>query len=206
MQRKFCLNGGRHGGLREGAGRKRRKSRGVAHRIREKVSRNHLLHINFRYSKHVRNKDTLKLLKRAILNARKHGLRILSYSFQSNHVHLIVESADNAILSTGMRSLTVTMAKGLNRGRIQMERYHLHVLRSLRESRNAVQYVLFNQQRHERGTCSVINEYSSVLSLKNGLELVRKFALKHRMLLKIQKSDWVADDPQSYLGKLALLS
>lgn len=195
-----------HGGKRKNSGRQRLKSKGVSHRIREKVSVRTPLHINFRYSERVRNKDSLKLLKKAIVNARRHGLRILHFSFQSNHIHLIVEATSNDILSLGMRSLTITFAMGLNRGRIQVERYHLHVLRSIRETRNAIYYVLFNQQKHERprrqpGTSSTIDEYSSVLSLAYGIDLVRIFAKRSRMTLKIQKNQWESDPPASWLVK-----
>ncbi len=170
------LSGGNWGGLRFKAGRKRVHSKGVAHERREKVNARTPLHVNFKYRLNVRNKETLKLLKRSIQNARKHGLRVLQYSFQKNHIHLILEADSNVILTKGMRSLTITFAKGLQEGRVQLERYHLHVLRTVRETKHALQYVLFNQQKHESGTYSVVDEYSSVLSCRNGLEMVRKFA------------------------------
>ncbi len=172
----------------------------MAHRMREVVKR-HPLHVNFKYRLNVRNKETLKLLKRSIQNARGHGLRILHYSFQSNHIHLIIEADSNRILTKGMRSLTITFAKGLQKGRVQMERYHLHVLKTLREAKNAVHYVLFNQQKHERGTYSVINEYSSVLSLKNGLELIRNFAKEKKITITIQNGGPWIPDQSMFSGK-----
>ncbi len=204
MQTIMKLNS--HGGKRKNCGRTRLRSKGVAHRVREKVSSRTPMHINFRYSERVRNKDSLRLLKKAISNARRHGLRILHFSFQSNHIHLIVEASSNEILSRSMRSLTITFAMGLNRGRIQVERYHLHVLKSLRETRNAIYYVLFNQQKHERGTSSTIDEYSSVLSVAYGIDLVRLFAKRSKMTLKIGHSKWYSDRPMSWLMKNALSS
>lgn len=68
-----------HGGRRAGAGRKRISSRGVAHETREKVSGRVPLHINFKYKLPVRNKESLKILKYAIRNARRHGLRVLHF-------------------------------------------------------------------------------------------------------------------------------
>lgn len=204
VQIRMKLNGGKHGGRRSGSGRQRLKSKGVAHRVREKINPRTPMHVNFKYKIQVRNKETLKLLKKSIANARKHGLRILHFSFQSNHVHLILEAPTNEILTRGMRSLTITFAKGLDKGRIQIERYHLHVLRSVRETKNALMYVLFNQQKHERGICSTIDEYSSVLCFANGLELVRKFAIKNKMILKIQRTVWVPDEPETWLVKMAL--
>jgi REP element-mobilizing transposase RayT len=161
------------------------------------------MHINFKYRATLRNKFCLRLLKKAILNSRKHGLRVIHFSLQSNHVHLIVEAESNALLTKGMRSLTVTFAKGLNKGKVQLERYHLHVLKSLRETRNAIQYVLFNKQKHEKGTYSVIDEYSSVLSM---LEMIKEFAKKSRITLKMEKGEiWKGDTGRSYLIKKALI-
>lgn len=199
------LDQGNWGGRRSGSGRKRKHSEGVAHRTREKVISRHPLHINFKFRTNIRNKDCLRLLKRAIINSRRHGLRIIHFSLQSNHIHLIVESENNQILTRGMRSLTVTFAKGLNKGRIQMERYHLHVLRSIRESRNAMIYVLFNKQKHERGTYSKIDEFSSILSLKNALNLIKDFAVTKKVTLQITKSDsFDMDESRSYLLKMCL--
>jgi REP element-mobilizing transposase RayT len=205
MQTRMKLNGSKWGGIRENSGRPRRKSKGVSHSVREKVSSRTPLHINFRYSEHVRNKETLKILKKAIQNARKHGLIVLQYSFQSNHVHLIVEAANNKVLTKAMRSLTITFAKTLNRGRIQVERYHLHVLKTVREVKHAVHYVLFNQQKHEKGTCSTIDDYSSLLSLENALHLVRLSAKRKSKTIKIQKGgEWRPDEPESFLYKRGL--
>lgn len=199
-QLKLKLDGGRHGGRRTSSGRKRRHSKGVAHRQREKVTYRTPLHVNFKYKTAVRNKQTLKLLKRAILNSRKLGLRIIHFSFQSNHVHLIIEATSNGILSKGMRSLTVTMAKGLKKGRVQTERYHLHVMRSVREVRNAVEYVCFNRQKHEKGTYSVIDDYVSTLSTDSIRDYVKKF----RMTIRFQQKEaWSGDPPLSFILKRA---
>lgn len=179
-QLKLSLDTGKHGGRRTDAGRRRIKSPGVAHRRRERVVLRTPLHINFKYRVGVRNKECLRILKRAILNSRKHGLRIVHFSLQHNHVHLIVESADNEVLTRGMRSLLVTFAKRVKKGRIQIERYHLHVLRGPRETKNAVHYVLFNAQKH--GSL-VIGEYSSQVSS----DLIRAYVRKVKVTLLFRK-------------------
>ena len=199
MQTRFKLNGGSWGGLRDKAGRKRIHSRGVSHRDREKVSTRTPLHINFKYKSHVRNKDTLKLLKRAMQNARKHGLLIHHFAFEVNHIHLIVSASDNGRLTKAMRSLTITFAKGLKRGRIQLERYHLHVLKTAREVKHAIHYVLFNRQRHEKGTYSRIDKYTSLSSMEKGLELIRKFAKEKKITIEVQKGEvWKGDHSGSW--------
>ena len=200
MQMKFSLN--THGGKREGAGRKRRRSKGVSHECRERVSSRTPLHVNFKFRISVRNKETLKLLKRAIKNSRRHGLKVLHYSFQKNHVHLIVEASENSTLTKGMRSLTITFAKGINQGRIQVERYHLHILKTFLEVKNAVRYVEFNEQKHDSGICSTVNSYSSLLCLKDWQILVQKFASLKKMTLKIERGEvWRPDESRSYVYK-----
>ncbi len=199
-QTEMNLHSGTWGGRRPGSGRKRIHSKGVAHRCREKVSKKSPMHINFRFKTSVRNKENLRHLKRAIINARSHGLRIIHFSLQSNHVHFIIEATTNEILTRGMRSLTITFAKALKKGPVQIERYHLHVLRSLRETRNAILYVLFNQQKHEKGTYSVISDYSSIMGLDRPLKVIAKFAVSNGFTLQIQKGEeWKGDKPVSYL-------
>lgn len=70
---------GSRGGRRPGSGRKRLRSKGVAHRMREEVSNRTPMHINFRYRTSIRNKDSLRLLKRAIVNARRMGLMVIHF-------------------------------------------------------------------------------------------------------------------------------
>lgn len=205
MQLKLNFYRGTHGGRRPGSGRKRLHSKGVAHREREQVNSRTPLHINFKYRAYIRNKDALRILKRAILNSRKQGLRILHFSMQSNHIHLIIEAANNEILTKGMRSLAVTFAKGLNKGRVQIERYHLHVLKTIQETRNAIQYVLFNQQKHEKGTYSKVDEYSSILLMAEGLRLIKNFCKMQRIQITIRKVEpWNLDHGTSYFARKGL--
>lgn len=197
---------GTRGGRRPGCGRKRLHSKGVAHRTRETVKLKTPMHINFNYKTNIKNKDCLRLLKRAIVNSRMMGLRVIHFSMQTNHIHLIVEAEDNEILTRGMRSLTITFAKGLKKGKVQLERYHLHVLKSVAEARNAIYYVLFNQQKHDQSKVSTIDEYSSVLLLKNALELIRSFTKSKNVTLIIKKiSDFKMDSEQSYLLRTGLI-
>lgn len=124
---------------------------------------------------------------------------------QTNHIHLIVEAESNELLTRGMRSLTITFAKGLKKGKVQLERYHLHVLRTLRETKNAVLYVLFNQQKHENAKQSTIDEYSSLLHMERGLEIIRRFAGSAGITLKLTKSDsWRLEKGRSYLLQKSL--
>lgn len=196
-QMKLNLYKGSRGGRRPGSGRKRIHSSGVAHREREKVQMRHGLHVNFKYRTTIRHKKGLSLLKRAIMNARKMGLRVVHFSLQSNHIHLILEAGDNAILTRGMRSLTVTIAKGLGKGRVQLERYHLHVLRSIRETRNAIHYVLFNQQKHSGLKRAYVDRYSSLGIVRDLKKLARE--KKMAVILKRMSQLIYLDRPKGWM-------
>ena len=67
--------------------------------------------------------------------ANRFGFRLVHYSVQGNHVHLLVEAEDEKALSRGMKGLGVRVAKGLNRvmgrqGKVLDDRYHGHILRT----------------------------------------------------------------------------
>lgn len=198
-QRELNLYLGSHGGRRPKAGRRRIHSKGVAHETRETVSGRTPVHINFKFRCAVRSKQALRLLHQAILNARKHGLRINHYSLQSNHVHLIAEAADNSTLTKGMRSLTITFAKGLGKGRIQVQRYHLHVLRSVREAKNALHYVLFNGKKHGK---RVIDEFSSLTLLPKNIFV--KLLKEQRIAATLAKDRFELSPAKSYFLSKAL--
>jgi hypothetical protein len=75
------------------------------------------------------------------------------YSIQPDHLHLIVEGRDAQGLACGMKSIGARVARAVNRifgrsGRVLRDRYHLHVLRTPREVRRALAYVLLNARRH----------------------------------------------------------
>ncbi len=72
----------------------------------------------------------------------------------SNHIHLLTEADDNDALARGMQGLEVRIARRLNsalkrRGKLFTQRYHARYLRTPREVRNAVRYVLLNRKHHE---------------------------------------------------------
>jgi len=83
----------------------------------------------------------------------RNDFRLVHYSIQRNHAHLIVEADDEVALGRGMRALGARLARAVNRifrrtGPVLADRYHLHILRTPREVRNALAYVLLNARRH----------------------------------------------------------
>ena len=89
-------------------------------------------------------------------------------------------------------------------GRIQVARYHLHVLRCVRETKNALHYVLFNQQKHDKGTCSTVDGYSSLLFIERAAVLIRNFAKRKRRTLVMGKGEFWKSDDGPYLYRRAL--
>jgi REP element-mobilizing transposase RayT len=81
--------------------------------------------------------------------------RVCHYSIQQDHVHLVVEAAGKEALGRGMKSVGIRLARTVNRvfgrvGPVLFGRYHLRVLRTPREVRNALAYVLLNARKHWR--------------------------------------------------------
>ena len=98
------------------------------------------------------------------------GFRLVHFSIQGNHLHLIVEAVDRLHLSRGMQGLLIRTAKRLNRlwnrrGSVFADRYHDRVLKTPREVRHALSYVLHNARRHAaasgRRTATGLDVYSS---------------------------------------------
>ncbi len=90
----------------------------------------------------------------------------MHFSVQTNHVHLVVEAHDKSALSRGMQGLNVRMARAINRvlrmrGGVWRERYHARELRTPREVRNAIVYVLMNAKKHGHRIGSGIDACSS---------------------------------------------
>jgi REP element-mobilizing transposase RayT len=96
-------------------------------------------------------------LHAAFSDARVRGsFRLVHFSAQSNHLHLLVEAGDRAALGRGMQGLAIRLARRLNRlwgrrGGVFADRYHARALRTPREVRHALVYVLANARRHGIG-------------------------------------------------------
>lgn len=148
----------KRGGARKGAGRKpRRACAGVRHRERPPLSPRHPVHVTLRVGHglgSLRRPDTFQVVRDALVaSAGGFGARIVHYSVQTNHVHLICEAQDEVALSRGMKGLGVRLSRRLNAlwrrsGRVLADRYHAHVLTQPREVWNALRYVLQNAAHH----------------------------------------------------------
>ena len=87
------------------------------------------------------------------LRARADQFRVVHFSIQENHIHLLVEAATAQALSSGLRSLTIRIAKRVNRllmrrGPVFADRWHARPLTSPRAVRHVLVYVLANAKKH----------------------------------------------------------
>lgn len=148
--------GGR-GGRRSGAGRKPTRAKaGVPHCRRPVHHYRHPVHVTLRAVQDLpslRSARIFPIVRRAISASCAVRFRVAHFSVQGNHVHLLVEAAGAHALARGMQGLEIRLAKAINRGlgrrgRVWSDRYHGRALRTPREVRCALVYVLLNGRKH----------------------------------------------------------
>ena len=146
------------GGRRHGAGRKPRPGRrpGVPHRRRPPHRGAHPVHVTLRAVNALRCLRSTRIfpaVRGALARASRGDFRVVEFSVQKDHVHLLVEAHDNRALSSGVRGLAIRVAKAVNRvlgrrGRVWDSRYHARALSTPRAVRHALVYVLMNFRKH----------------------------------------------------------
>jgi REP element-mobilizing transposase RayT len=159
MQLGFRFDGKRRGGKRKGAGRKKSDNSGVSHGKRDVVKKGLPIHVTMRLQDglpQLREKESYDTLIEVFAKAQKGSFRIVHFSVQGNHIHLLVEADDTESLTRGMIGMTVRISKNLNRewgrsGSVFADRYHSRVLRTPTEVRNVLLYVLNNIRHHVEG-------------------------------------------------------
>jgi putative transposase len=125
------------------------------------------LHVTMRARREVkslRRGRVIARIKAAISGAHKSNFRILQFSVQNDHIHLLIEASDKESLSEGMRGFAVRIGHAVNRclgrkGQLIAERYHARELKTPREVRNAIIYIVRNNLHHGDG--EVIDACSS---------------------------------------------
>src|SRR5262249_2536882 len=99
------------------------------------------------------------------------GLRIVRFSVQGNHLHLLVEAAETRALLRGIKGVSVRIAKRMNalmqrHGRVIGDRYHARTLRTPTQVRRAITYIRDNPkqpmaQRGQTPPTAWVDPYSS---------------------------------------------
>ena len=96
------------------------------------------------------------MLRRGLARASGRHFRVIHFSVQTDHVHVLVEATDTYALSRGLQGLAIRLARAVNRalgrnGKVWADRYHARGLATPREVRNALVYVLQNFREHHPG-------------------------------------------------------
>lgn len=128
----------------------------VAHVARPAHSKWNPLHVTARACPGMPSlrSQVLEAVERALRLTRRPDFRIVEHSVQSNHLHLAVEADDSGALARGMKSLLVRAtrmldkAMGRGRGSWWSGRYHRQDLKTPRQVRNALVYILNNWRKH----------------------------------------------------------
>jgi hypothetical protein len=103
--------------------------------------------------------------------ARGGGFRLCHYAILDDHLHLLAEARDREALARGLQGLLIRIARALNKlwgrkGKVFGDRYHGRILKTPRETRNALRYVLQNARKHaaegrEVAVSQAIDTYTS---------------------------------------------
>jgi REP-associated tyrosine transposase len=102
----------------------------------------------------LRSRRCFSVIERAFAAARERfGMRLVHFSVQGNHIHLLIETTDNQALARGMQGLTIRIARALNRvmrrrGRVFADHYHSRAVRTPTEAARVLEYVLRNFAHH----------------------------------------------------------
>ena len=144
------------GGRRPGAGRPKTPGAGVPHLRRAPLASRFPVHVTARLGDvhTLRRRECYRAVRDALQGgSNRFAMRVVEYSVQANHLHLVCEAADRRALARGLQGLLIRIARGLNRtlgrrGKVFADRYHDRILRTPSEVRRALDYVLHNARRH----------------------------------------------------------
>ena len=146
------------GGRRAGSGRKRKSPlRRVSHKRRPGHAARFPLHVVLRArpdAPGLRRGQVFRAVRAALEDgAARAAFRLVHFSVQGNHLHLVVEAGDKRALSRGMQGLAVRIARAVNRaaertGPVFADHYFARELKTPAEVRRAVRSVLDNWMLH----------------------------------------------------------
>jgi REP-associated tyrosine transposase len=148
------------GGRRVRAGRPPTPGRRrVAHRVRGPHDTRVPVHVTMRAVAAIpslRSAAVFSTVRRALGASSHDGFRLIHFSVQADHLHLLVEADRRDGIARGCQGLAIRLAKAVNRilgrrGTVWGDRYHARALRTPRELRNALAYVLNNWRKHVPG-------------------------------------------------------
>lgn len=177
----------------KGAGRPAKNDKGIRHTARERISKLTALHLTIKVRENkadIKNKRLLRALHHAIMRARLKGLRIIHYTLEFNHVHLLVEASNNEVLHKGMQALGISFSKAINKvkslkGTVYKHRYHFRKIGSRREYKIVLNYIVGNGIKHKR-TKALIDPYNSCVISADMIKIVERSDYLKSLRAKLQ--------------------
>jgi putative transposase len=145
------------GGCRKGAGRKPGPRPRTPHRMVPALASRHPVHVTLKVDEalpSLRGAELRSYMKECLRCGReREGFRLVHFSVQEHHLHLIVEAKSAQALRGGVSGITIRLARRINRvlgrtGRVFCDRYFPRVLKTPRQTRAAILYVINNSRRH----------------------------------------------------------
>lgn len=137
----------------------------MLHGVRERFGRPLPTHVTLRVRDGVPSLRTVPIVAEIARTfsrgCSRPGFRLVHYSLQGNHAHLIVEAQNQVALACGMKAIGARLARAVNRiakrtGPVLAERYHHRLLPTPTEVRNALRYVLLNAQHHAKKAAGAV--------------------------------------------------
>lgn len=120
----------------------------------------------------LRKRETYKALRKALLTTLvREDFRVVHVSIQGTHVHLLVEADNRTALAKGMKGFEISAAKHINaalprkvngkrrRGSVFPDRYHAQIIRTPRQARHALAYVLNNWRKHGENKLTIAKNW-----------------------------------------------
>src|SRR5580698_5091398 len=181
------------GGWRPGAGRPKKRG-SVSHATRPVFAARYPQHVTLRLGTTspaiAREWLMAKAIRPAIAASAKDWFRVVEFNVLSNHVHLIVEANDADTLSRGVQGLAIRIARRVNsalkrRGKLFGQRFHARTMKTPREVRNTLRYVLLNRKHHaktQRFYAGWLDPYSSAIWFRGWNTPIRMNAGFNRQL------------------------
>jgi putative transposase len=151
------------GGARKGAGRKPRGRPSMPHVTRPRIDPRYPVQVTIRATAglpSLRSPRVFGALRHAIARASVDGFRVIHFSIQQDHGHFIVEGDGPRRARGGVHGLAIRLALAVNRvlgrkGKVVGDRYHARPLRTPRQMRASIVYVLLNFRKHLRAPAGI---------------------------------------------------
>jgi REP element-mobilizing transposase RayT len=114
----------------------------------------------------LRSPTIFAALVAALNAASKANFRVIQFTAQRDHLHLIVEADDKVALTCGLNGLAVRCTRAINRaarrrGSVWADRYHSAPKETPTAVRRVIVYVLFNSKKHAPASAAALDPCSS---------------------------------------------